>query len=233
MRTGFVRSGAAAVAAAAALMAAACGGSSGSGKPSGDKPASVLLPEINSAVKSAQSVHMTGSVKSGSQTVAFNLSFVGNTGLSGTMTVNGASLGLLSSAGKTYIKINSAFLTLAKAPASVCKILCGKYVELSSADAQSITGTLSMTSLVNGIFGKLPASTKDKNVDFVPGTYQGQSVLTFKKDGYSLDVASSGKPYPLAITAPDGEYLDFSQWNSVTLPAPPAAKDMVNLNQLG
>jgi hypothetical protein len=231
MRSGFVRAAVAAIAALAGLSAAACS-SPGSGT-SGVRPASALLPEVQAAVKSAQSVHMTGNVTSGSQAVSFDLTFVGASGLAGTMTVGGASLGLLTVAGQTYIKINSSFLALAKAPASDCKKVCGKYVKVPASDAQSITGALSMTGLIEGIFSKLPATAKTSKVDFVPATYQGQPVLQFKHAGYSLDVARNGKPYPLAITAPNGEYLDFSDWNAVTLPTPPPASQVVTLGQLG
>jgi hypothetical protein len=232
MRSGFVRAAAAAVAALAGLSAAACS-SAGSSAPSAARPASAVLSEVQAAVKSAQSVHMTGNVTSGSQSVSFDLSFVGASGLAGTMTVSGASLGLLTVAGQTYIKINSSFLVLAKAPASACAKVCGKYVKVPAADAQSITGALSMTGLIEGIFGKLPAPANTSKDDFVPATYNGQPVLQFKHAGYSLDVARSGKPYPLAITTPNGEYLDFSDWNAVTLPAPPPASQVVTLSQLG
>ncbi len=193
----------------------------------------MVLPAVRSAIKSAKSVHMTGSVTSDSQLITIDLSFIGADGLSGTMAVNGATLGLLAVGGRTYIKINSSFLTLAKVPASVCKVVCGKYVQVPKGDAQSITGELSMTGLINGLFDKLPSSAKTSSVDFAPGTYQGQPVLALRHAGFVLDVAAQGKPYPLAITGTDGEYLDFSDWNSATLPAAPPSSQLVNLSQLG
>lgn len=230
MRTGFARLVSVIAVLGAGLGLAAC---SGSGASSGNKPASVVLPEVQSAVKSAKSVHMTGRVVSGSQTVTFDLSFVGTSAVYGTMAVSGASFGLLTLSGQTYIKINASFLTLAKAPASVCSVVCGKYVQVPAVDAESITGTLSMGGLMNGIFGKIPASAKSSKVNFVPATYHGQSVLQLKRSGYSIEVASSGTAYPLAITAPNDEYLDFSDWNSVSLPTLPPSSEIVNLSQLG
>lgn len=230
MRMWHARAAVAGVAVLAGLAAVAC---SSSGSPSSSRQASVILPAVRSAIKSAKSVHMTGSVTSGSEAITIDLSFVGADGLSGIMTVNGASLGLLTVGGQTYIKINSSFLTLAKAPTSVCKVVCGKYVQLPTSDAQSITGELSMTGLINGLFDKLPSSAKASSVHFVPATYQGQPVLALRHAGFTLDVAAKGKPYPLAITGTNGEYLDFSDWNSAALPAAPPSSQLVNLSQLG
>jgi hypothetical protein len=115
MRSALVRAAAAAV---AGLLVPACA-SADAGRPSAAKPPSALRREVQAAVRSAHSVHMTGSVlTTRSQHVTFDLSFVGTSGLAGTMTVNGARLGLISVGGQTYIKISSSFLALAKAPAT-------------------------------------------------------------------------------------------------------------------
>lgn len=230
MHRGIVRVGIAIATAVGVSMVAACSGS-GSAAPPAGKAATAVLPQITAAVRSASSVHMTGTVTSGSQTITLSISFAGSGGMAGTMTVNGANLGVLATNGQTYVKINPSFLALAKAPASACKQICGKYVQVPAADAQSITGALSMSGLIDGVFGKLPHAVSGQY--FVPGTYQGQSVLEFRQHGYTLIVAGHGKPYPLAITAPHGEYLDFSDWNAVTPPAPPPASQTVKIGALG
>jgi hypothetical protein len=230
MRTGLGRAGAAAV--TAALMAAGCSASGGSGS-SASRSASVVLPAVQAAVKTARSVHVTGNVTAASQAISLDLSFVGNTGLAGTMTVNGAAFGLLARAGQTFIKVNAAFLTMAKAPASACRTKCGKYVQVPAAEARTITGALTMTGLITNMFGQIPASARSSSVHFTPGTYDGQPALSFSHDGYTLEVAAKGKPYPLAISGRNGQYLDFSGWNSVTLPPAPSGSQVVNLSGLG
>jgi hypothetical protein len=70
-------------------------------------------------------------------------------------------------------------------------------------------------------------------VRFTPGNYDGEPALRFSHDGYTLIVAGKGTPYPLAISGRNGEYLDFSDWNGVTLPPPPAASQLVNLSEIG
>lgn len=230
MRRELVRLGLAAIATVGLVAASACSGA-GSGPPSGAKRASVVLPEITTAVNSARSVHVSGRVSTDGRTATLDVSFDGSSGFSGTMAVNGALLGVLITAKTTYIKINSAFLALAKLPKSACALMCGKYVVIPAADAQELTGALSMSSLLNTVFGKLPHAAA--GTYFAPGTYDGQSVLEFRQSGYSLIVTRSAPYYPLEITAPHGEYLSFSDWNAVTLPGPPPASQTVSLGKLG
>jgi hypothetical protein len=230
MRRKLMRLGMAAIAAGGLVAASACSGG-GSGPSSGAERASVVLPEITTAVKAARSVRVSGRVITEGRTASLDVSFDGTSGFSGTMAVNGAALGVLITDSKTYIKISSAFLALARVPASACKLMCGKYVEVPAADAQGLTGALSMSSLLDSVFGKLPHAAA--GAYFVPATYDGQSVLEYRAKGYSLIVARSSPHYPLEITAPHGEYLSLSDWNAVTLPGPPPASQTVQLGQLG
>jgi hypothetical protein len=230
MRRKLMRLGMAAIAAGGLVAASACSGG-GSGPPSGAERASVVLPEITAAVRSARSVHVSGRVSTEGRIAALDVSFDGSSGFSGTMAVNGAVLGVLITPDTTYIKINSALLALAKVPESACKLMCGKYVVVPAADAQELTGALSMSSLLNSVFGKLPHAPA--GTYFAPGTYDGQAVLEYRQSGYSLIVARSSPHYPLAITAPHGEYLGFSDWNAVPVPAPPPASQTVPLGKLG
>jgi hypothetical protein len=229
MRNRLVRAASAAAAVTGVLMAAGCAGAARSGS----RAASALLPAVQAAVKSARSVHIAGSVTSASQAIALDVSFVGNGGLAGTMAVNGASFGLLTRSGQTYIKVNAAFLRTAKAPAAACVTICGKFVEVPAADAQTITGALSMRGLIQNMFGQIPASARSSSVKFTPCRYDGQPALRFSHDGYTLVVAGKGTPYPLAISGRNGEYLDFSDWNDVTLPPAPPASQLVHLSEIG
>jgi len=228
----FLRSAALATALGVGLLVAGCGSSSSSPSNSGGKSAADVLPAMQSAVKAAQSVHMNGSVISGSEKIAIDLSFARSSDLAGTIGVNGASFYVLSLSGKTYVKLDASFLKFAKAPASACSVICGKYVQLPASSASQITGSLSMSGIANQMFGKIPASTKSSSVQFVPATYNGQQVLRFVGDGYTLDVAKTGKPYPVVILGPQGESIAFSNWNSVTLPSPPPASQIISLSKL-
>jgi hypothetical protein len=242
MRRELVRLGLAASAVGGLVAISACSGG-GSGPPSGSERASVVLPRVTAAVKAARSVHVMGRVAAEGRTATLDVSFFGSTGFVGTVSDDGAMLGVLLTDGKTYIKINSAFLALAKLPKSACKAMCGKYVLIPAADAQGLIGAMSMSGLLNSVFGKLPHTAGGDY--FMPATYHGQSVLEFRQNGYSLIVersspqahgsgnVSQAGDYPLAITAPHGEYLAFSEWNTVALPTPPPASKTVKLSSFG
>jgi hypothetical protein len=188
---------------------------------------------MQSAVKSAKSVHMTGSVMSGSQRITFDLSFYGRSDASGAFNDGLGKFSLLAVGGATYIKANAAFLKLAKAPASACRTLCGKYIKLPAASAGQLTGSLSMSSLTTQMFGSLPASvTKDTSDLFVRASYGGHPVLKFTGGGYTIEVAGTGPAYPLLITGSAGDSLAFSQWNAVPAPVAPPASQVVNIGQL-
>jgi hypothetical protein len=226
-----LRSAAAASALAGCLLVAGCG-SSNSGSNSGSKPASDVLPAMQSAVKAATSVHMAGSVTSGGEKININLSFARANDLAGTFGVNGASFYVLTLSGKTYIKLDQSFLKYAKVPVSACSLICGKYVELPPSSASQITGSLSMSGIANQMFGKIPSSVTNSSAKFVPATFNGQQVLRFHGDGYSLDVAKSGTPYPVDISGPGGETITFTNWNSVTMPSAPPASLVISLSNL-
>jgi hypothetical protein len=53
-------------------------------------------------------------------------------------------------------------------------------------------------------------------------------------DGGVGYVAAQGTPYLLRISAPKGQtgQIDFSEWNSVTIPPPPPASQVVDINKL-
>lgn len=219
-----------AVLATGPLAIAGCSGGPAAGA-AGSKPASAVIPAMQSAVDHARSVHMQGDVVSGALSIRFDLSFAGS-GISGSMAVSGASFELISLGRKTYIKIDAGFLSRAGIPSTVCAAICGKYVLLSSADAKSITGSLSMTGLAQDLFGKIPRSAKTSGAAFQPASYDGQSVLKLHEDGYTLDVATTATHYPLAILAPHGQYIRFADWNSVPALSPPPPGQVVSAKEL-
>jgi hypothetical protein len=215
---------------ALALLGAACGGSSPS---TSTETAAQVLPAMQKAVKTATSVHMSGSAKSGSQKITFDMSFYGAGEMSGAFGEDGGSFDLVVVHGKTYIKIDAGFLKVANVPTSVCTIMCGKYVELPGSQASQMTGSLSMSALSNQTFGKLPASvTKDKSELFTPATFDGQPVLRFHGHGYTIDLAGTGTPYPVLVEDSAGDTVMFSQWNAVPAPTAPPADEVISLSKL-
>jgi hypothetical protein len=221
--------GALAVALAGGLTIAACGSA-----PAASKTSEKLMPQVQAAARSATSVHVTGMVTEGSQTVTMDVSLSGSS-MAGSMAVNGATFYILSLNGKTFIKINAAFLQqIAKAPAGVCAAICGKYVEIPGASASQIMGSISMQQLMLQIFNNRNiSSAASTGCVFSPATVNGQPVLQCHQAPYTVDVAAHGKPYLLDISGPHGEHIAFSDWNAATLPGPPPASQVISIPNLG
>ncbi|HXW86964.1 MAG TPA: hypothetical protein VEJ42_01770 [Streptosporangiaceae bacterium] len=228
MSARFARSAAAAAAITVIGVLSGCGSSG----PSGSVSAGQVMSALHTNVRQAHSVHMTGSVTQDGQKITVDLSF-DNSNVFGTISENGASFYLLSLNGTTYIKLDSSFLKFAKAPASACALICGRYLELPASSASQITGQLSMASLADKPFSSTIAAKADQSGSvFVPATVDGQQVLQFRQGAYALDVTSNGTRYPVLFTGPHGESVAFSEWNSVTLPPPPPASEVVNISKL-
>jgi len=221
--------GAAAVAAIGVIgLLSGCGSSSSSG----DVSAGQVMSAVHTNVKQATSVHMIGSVTQDGQKVTVNLSFDGSN-VYGTISEGGASFELLSLNGTTYIKLDASFLKFAKAPAATCALICGRYLELPASSASQLTGEISMSQIADKPFSSAIASkANESGAVFVPATVDGQQVLQIKQGGYTMDVTRNGTRYPVLFTGPHGEIVSFTDWNSVTLPAPPPAKDVVNISKL-
>jgi hypothetical protein len=216
------------IALAAGLAIAACGSSSG-----GSNTSQKLMPQVQEAARTATSVHVTGTVTQGSQTVTLDVSFSGSS-LAGSIGLNGATFYVLSLNGKTFIKLNAAFLQVAKAPASVCARICGKYVEVPASSASQITGSMSMQQLVAQVFSnKNISDAASSGCVFSPATWNGQAALQCHQAPYTIDVAAHGKPYLLYVLGSKGEHIVFSDWNAVTLPQPPPASQVISIPNLG
>ena len=213
---------------------AACGSSSPAAS-SASEPAGRVLTSVRSEAMAARSVRISGSVKQGSTTITLDMSFDGHD-FFGTVQEGVTNIDMLGLAGKIYVKLTSAFLKTAKLPSSaaatVCAKYCGRYVELPAASAAQLTGNLGMTQLVNQAFSaKTVAQAKQSKVKFTSATLDGQPVLQATQDGYTFDVTRGSVHYPV-LWAGKGQRVKFSDWNSVTLPAPPPAKDVISLSDL-
>lgn len=221
----------------ALLGVAACGSSashpaSGAGTAGSGAPRSTaqLVAQMKTAVRDAASMHLAGRVSSSGRATALDLSVLRAGDLAGSITQNGVPLELIGAGGKVYVKATPAFLRELRAPAGVCAVMCGKYVQMSGAAASQLAGSLNMASLTQAFVTGLPRMTRSGT-----GTVAGQAaVVLHGSDGSTVDVAARGTPYPLRVVAPAGhhESVTFSQWNRVATPAAPPASKVINLSQL-
>jgi len=203
------------------------------GSPAGSRPAAQMVPAIQTAANTATSVHVAGSLSSGQQTTTIDVSLDGDS-VAGYLGAYATRFYVLSLNGRNYVKLNSAFLSVEKAPASLCATICGKYVELPANSATQITNQVSMQLLVRQVFDtSTMTALATSGCDFSPMTRGGKAVLECRQGSSTLDVAAQGRPYLLYWSGPNGQHLSFSDWNSVVLPSLPPASQVVSLSELG
>jgi hypothetical protein len=237
-----VLGGLAAATVAAALLAG-CGAPPPATRPAAEAAALGPMPrspsqtvaEMQKAVRAASSVHLSGVLRNGGKPIGLNLGLLRTGEFSGTLTQNGIPLTLIDVGGKVYVKATAAYLKQLKAPASVCSVICGKFVEVSSAQARSLSGNLSMSALLSSFTGQMPQFS-NAGTTTVAGR-KGQVLRG--PDGSRLVVAATGTPYPLQAVGRQSKggtqsngTLNFSQWNAVPRPAAPPASQVINLNKI-
>ncbi|HEY6279657.1 MAG TPA: hypothetical protein VIX86_25390 [Streptosporangiaceae bacterium] len=190
------------------------------------KPPANLAKLVNSAVAKATSVHLAASVAQGGKQVSMSVSMTPSGGMYGQMSLGSAALVILVTQGHTYLKITKSALQSQGLPAAACVLMCGKYLELTHRQSRQTLAGTSWSSYL-GTSGSVPVLTYVTTV-----TVNGQPAWEMRgPGGETIDVAAQGPPYPLRITK-GGNHLDFSQWNTATIPPPPPASEVVSLSQL-
>jgi hypothetical protein len=206
---------------AAAAMAGCSTAASGPAQPTG--------AQIKSAVDSATSVHIAGSVVQNGQTESLDAGFLRTGQWSGNITAGTVpTISVIVTGGKAYILLTQAFMQSAVGKSASCGGICGKYLTVSGSQASSLTGAFSFTQIVDplgtGLNGVSPSGTT---------TVDGQEAFVYKgADNTVLDVAAHGKPYPLRVSGPKEGTLILSDWNSVPTPAAPPASQIVSQNSI-
>jgi hypothetical protein len=191
----------------------------------------VLLREMSAALRTASSVHISGTIQQGSKTEGVNFGITRSGEFSGQITENGAVITVLSTHGHTYLKLNTAFVRIAHLPATVCSQFCGKYLEYPAARAHVLFAHLTMGSMTHSI-----TSTQAREVKLLGAVTVAGQLAWLLQDSHenSVYVAAHGKPYVLrAVGPPPGEdSANLTQWNAVRIPGRPSASQVVSLSQL-
>jgi hypothetical protein len=203
-------------------------GSSGSSAPT--RTPAETVTQMKSAVSAANSVHLNGVLRSGDRAVGLDIGLLKSGEFSGTITDNGVPLTLTDTGGKLYVKATPAFLKQLRVSPALCSLMCGKYVELTTAQSEALAGNFTMRKLLASLTGSLPKFA-DAGTTTVRGT---RAQVLRAADGSMLEVAATGTPYPLRVVGKghNGQ-LDFTQWNSVPRPAAPRASQVINAASLG
>jgi len=205
-------------------------GMTGSG-PSRRPDVAVLLRHMSAALRTASSVHISGTVRQGGKTLGVNLGITRSGGLSGQISENGAAFTVLATHGHIYLKLSAAFLRLAHLPASACSLYCGKYLEYPAARSRGLLTRLSLASVTHPL-----TSTPASKIEFLGAVIVGGQPAWLLQDprANSIYVAARGKPYVLRVVGrPPGENsANLTQWNAVQIPGPPPPSEVVHPRQL-
>jgi len=234
-----VRYGGAVVAASVTtLLVASCGGGS-SGAASASRSAGVssapvasppaaatLVRQVDSAVANARSVHVKATVTQGGSTVGLNVDLTRANDMSGEIIYKNAPLTMLVRNGRAYLKLTAAAAKAMGLPSTACVLMCGKYLELTASQSQSMLGGLGWSSFL-GPSNPVPQLHYVRTVT-VNGQAAWQLSVTGEGTAY---VAAQGTPYPLRMVQ-GANRIDFTRWNSVVIPPLPPASQVVDLGQL-
>jgi hypothetical protein len=222
----------------AVLLVAGCGGGgSGTATTGGSSPAGVaasagpppdaaaLGQQMKSATAKATSVHILAVVTQEGAKISVNMSMTRAGDLSGTTSANRVAFTMLVTQGHAYIKVTSGLLKSQNLPTASCALICGKYLEVPAGQAKGMLNGMDMSSLLGRV--SVSRLTYVRTV-----TVNGQPAWQMRaSDGSMVYVATQGPPYPLRLTKGPSR-ADFTQWNSVTIPPPPPAGQIVDLSQL-
>jgi hypothetical protein len=177
-----------------AVGVAACGGGSSSGNGIAGKPAASIAVAAGKALNNAKTVHVSGTVHSGGQTV---------------VTVGP----------KLYVKAGTAFWQ--HYAGSLGSLVAGKWLEVATATtgASSFAGLLNLHAVVGRLLAQATGNrglTKGKQT-----TINGQNAIAVTQGGNALYVATSGTAYPLELLTKAGGHIFLSHYNeAVSLAAP-------------
>ncbi len=228
-----------------------CGGSS-SGTGVASKSPAEIVAAARAAADGASTVHVSGSTVTAGTPLTLDLSLVAGKGGRGRITEKGLSFELIELEGTIYIKGSSAFYKHF-AGAAAAQLLQGKWLKASATNA-SFAGLSSLTEL-HKLLDAAFASSDRSLVSTGTSTVNGQAVVGVKDTAQNetLYVATTGKPYPVAVTKSDatetgghspstsiphsssasaGGTISFGEWDKpVTLVAPANAVDTEQLQR--
>jgi hypothetical protein len=210
----------------AVLLTACGGGDSGNGEAAKKGPQ--VATDAANALEQSGAAHAKGSVTSSGQAGDLDLQLQG-TDVSGTLTLQGQKIQVISTGGKTYIQAPVSLYTAQGVPATIAGELDGKWVIVPDSAASSF-GTFTLKGLADELRKPTDATYKDP---VTTATVDGQKVVVVTQtDGSTLDVAASGQPYPVKEeskgSSPSTVTLsDFGKKTTITAPA--GALDLTQL----
>jgi hypothetical protein len=227
MRVRSLARGLAAAGLTAVLVTACGGGDSGNGEAAKKGPQ--VATDAGNALEQSGAAHLKGRVTEQGQTGDVDLQLQG-ADVSGSLTLAGQKVQLVSAGGKIYAQAPAAFWSSFGAPEAISSQLDGKWVIVPQ-EAASSFDTFTLKGLADSLRKPTDATINDP---VSTATVDGQKVVVVtQSDGSTLDVASTGTPYPLKAENKGGDSpgtLTFSDFGKkATITAPTGALDLTQL----
>jgi hypothetical protein len=191
--------------------------------------AAALLRAAAAALRATSTAHVTGAIGGGSSPLRVDLSVTANGDAQGTLVIAGVPVELIRTGGRTFIQSRQLIDNLFGG--TVASYVGDRWLAL---DAQRLgAGTaraLDQATSLDGIASLVESSASLAQAG-VPTTMGGQRVIEVVAGVTIVDVAATGVPYPLQVTAGEGTALRLSQFGaSVVVVAP--SQGVVNLDRL-
>lgn len=210
----------------------ACGGSSGGGSDNGvaGKSASDIVTAATNAMNKVSSLHVSGSVSSGSSPISLDLDLVSGKGGKGTMSESGLSFQIVVVDKNVYINGSPGFWQHFGG-AAAAKQLNGKWLKTP---ATGDFASLAQLADLHTLLGSLLASHGASLTKGAKTTVNGHSVIAVKdsSNGGTLYVATTGQPYPVEVLkgGSGGGKITFDGFDQAfSLSAPANAIDISSL----
>lgn len=209
---------------------AACGSSSPSGNGVASKSPSDILSSATTAIQGAKSVHVSGALNDGGQSIKLDLNILSGQGAKGSMSQNGLSFQLIASGKYVYINGSPAFWKKFGG-AAAATLFQGKWLKApaNSSSFASLSSLTNLHSLAQALLTGHGTLSKGSTT-----TVNGHKVigLTDASKSSKLYVATTGKPYPIEIakTGSSAQHVNFDNYNASVSLTPPAKS--IDISQL-
>ena len=209
---------------------AACGSSSPSGNGVAAKSPNDILSSATNAIQGAKSVHVTGALSDGGQSIKLDLNILSGQGAKGSMSQNGLSFQLIASGKYVYINGSPAFWKKFGG-AAAATLFQGKWLKApaNSSSFASLSSLTNLHSLAQALLTGHGTLSKGSTT-----TVNGHKVIAVTDSSKSskLYVATTGKPYPIEIakTGSGAQHVDFGNYNAPVSLTPPAKS--IDISQL-
>jgi hypothetical protein len=213
----------------ALAMLTGCGSSASTNGISAKQPAEALAA-AKTAANAASSVHVSGSAVAGGSPITLDLDLLAGQGGRGKVSENGLSLEVIHLGGTVYIKGSPAFYQHIGGAAAV-QLLQGRWLK-APATIGSFASLASLTDLRQLVGTTLAVRGTPTRGGTVTVGNQRAIGVTNAANGATLYIATTGPPYPVALTqnGTSSARILLDRWNEpVALAAPANALDITKL----